>query len=196
MLRYERVMRLTNLFFKMFVVAALVVQSNMLTARSWSFNDPHDSVPDHIDDYQWQEQGVDLPSYPKEEELLELRFDHAGARFQFSIDPNSLSLGEDGVVRYTLVMRSPSGSKNVMYEGMHCTERQYKTYAWGTRKNEFRRLSKPRWQNIESSRSNWFRHDLWEHYLCGRKQSLKYTLSVPEILDAIKYHRDAVPGRR
>ena len=89
-------MQLTNLFFKTFVVAALIVQSGISTARSWSFNEPHDSIPDHVEDYQWQEQGADLPPYPKEEELLELRFDHAGARFQFSIDPNSLSLGKTG----------------------------------------------------------------------------------------------------
>jgi len=189
-------MRLTNLFFKTFMVVALIAQSGVLAARSWSFNDPHDSIPDHVEDYVWQEQGVKIPPYPKEDDLLELRFEHPGSRFQFSIDPDAISLGEDGVVRYTLVLRSSSGSKNIMYEGMHCTERQYKTYAWGTRKNQFRRLSKPRWQNIESGRGNWFRHDLWEYYLCGPKQSLKRTRSVPEILDAIKYHRDAVPGGR
>ncbi|RKP48700.1 hypothetical protein D7S86_21195 [Pararobbsia silviterrae] len=48
----------------------------------------------------------------------------------FAIDPKSVSIGTDDVIRYTVVITSPSGVRNVRYEGMRCGDGQmWKMYA-------------------------------------------------------------------
>jgi hypothetical protein len=43
---------------------------------------------------------------------------------QFMIDSESLSISSDGIVRYTLVIVSPSGAQNVSYEGNQLRDRR------------------------------------------------------------------------
>ena len=93
------------------------------------------------------------------------------------------------MVRYTLVLESNrSGNRNIMYEGMRCATREYKTLAYGTRKGQFRPLGKPKWLSVDGARSNWFRRDLWEFYLCRSNEEASQP-KVKEILDSIRYYR-------
>lgn len=55
-----------------------------------------------------------------------------GSSLTYGIDPGSLTVGEDGVVRYVMVARSSSGALNVLYQGIRCASAETKTYArWG-----------------------------------------------------------------
>jgi hypothetical protein len=45
------------------------------------------------------------------------------------VDPATLSISRDGIVRYVVVASSPSGAMNVMYEGIRCTTAQHRVYA-------------------------------------------------------------------
>lgn len=45
------------------------------------------------------------------------------------VDPASVTLGPDGVIRYVIVAQSASGALNAWYEGLRCTTAQVKTYA-------------------------------------------------------------------
>lgn len=101
-----------------------------------------------------QEIAVMLPAPPRGE-LIEF-FVSSASSFKFFIDPQSVSVGTDGVVRYTLVARSRSGAENVSYEGMHCQNVSYKVFAfgndgrWAARQSEWRRIeprSVQRWHN-------------------------------------------------
>ena len=48
----------------------------------------------------------------------------------YGVDPASIHISrKDGVVRYVVVATSPSGARNVMYEGLRCATGEYKTYA-------------------------------------------------------------------
>jgi hypothetical protein len=104
----------------------------------------------------WREGEVRVPSYPKAENLIEF-FVSAASSFRFFIDRASLSVGKDGVVRYTLVARSPSGAENVSYEGIRCRTGIYKVYArgrsdgtWSERPGDWRAIepkSVQRWHN-------------------------------------------------
>jgi hypothetical protein len=51
---------------------------------------------------------VELPPFPQDENLLPFTVS-ATTNNQFLIDGNSLSVGSDGVTRYTLVIVSPPG---------------------------------------------------------------------------------------
>lgn len=50
--------------------------------------------------------------------------------FRYYVDPASVSVGDDRIVRYVLVARSPSGVENVSFEGIRCPG-EYRVYALG-----------------------------------------------------------------
>ena len=89
-----------------------------------------DQIQGASDDQQWQEQGSQLPAYPQDGRLLELNMDTTG--FRTYIDPQSLTAGADKVVRFTSVLVSASGVWNVTYEGLHCGEKSYRRFAYGS----------------------------------------------------------------
>jgi len=47
----------------------------------------------------------------------------------FGVDPASVSLEQDNVVRYVVVATSESGSVNALYEGIRCATGDFKVYA-------------------------------------------------------------------
>lgn len=51
------------------------------------------------------------------------------SQLRFGVDPASVTLGPDGVIRYVIVAQSASGALNAWYEGLRCTTAQVKTYA-------------------------------------------------------------------
>ena len=53
----------------------------------------------------------------------------AGSQLEFGIDPATLAIGGDGIVRYVVVARSRGGAVNAMYEGLRCTTGEVRTYA-------------------------------------------------------------------
>lgn len=61
---------------------------------------------------------VVFPAVPSDG-LIEFKVS-ATTTFRFFIDPGALAVTPEGIVRYTLVARSPSGVENVSYEGMRC----------------------------------------------------------------------------
>ena len=77
----------------------------------------------------WTENKVDsLPPLPQQANLLP--FDVSGnTPLTFAVDSKSLSVGDDGVVRYTVVVKSPSGAYNVNYEGIRCDTYEWRQYA-------------------------------------------------------------------
>ena len=160
-------------------------------AAQWSFRAPHDAVPQNAEEYKWAEERVELPAYPNKEKMVRLDFDRSDRRFEFFIDPETLTVGEDGVIRYVLLLRSPSGSENLMFEGMRCTERDYKTFAFGTAEGKFRQLRSPAWKEITQTSNNWFRHDLWKKYFCYVEDDLTVKTTREGILQRL-----AIPAAR
>ena len=111
----------------------------------------------------WKELDLKLPAYPGDKGLIELQVQGTN-RFRFYIDPESLAVGPDGVVRYTLVARSPSGVANVSYEGIRCYTREYKTFAFGNDGRWSARDSE--WRRIESKSTNSWHYELRVNYFC------------------------------
>jgi hypothetical protein len=115
----------------------------------------------------WKEGNVRLPAWPKDKDLIEVRLDIPDSRFNYYIDRNSLSTGDDGVVRYTLIAESSGGARNLSYEGIRCTPRgAYRIYAYGEDR-KFRPASGgDDWRVINLSGGDPLHHELWRHYLC------------------------------
>lgn len=78
-------------------------------------------------DPDWQEVEAPRPGPVRTTGLIPL--DVPGTTMRFGVDPASVSVGEDRVVRYVVVATSPSGVINAMYEGLRCNTAQVKVYA-------------------------------------------------------------------
>lgn len=131
--------------------------------------------------------GVVLPVLPKNENLIEFWVSNSTA-FRFFIDAPSLSVDREGVVRYTLVARSPSGVANISYEGMRCAAGTYKIYAY-ERGGQWS-PAKLDWRPVEPNAIQRWHNELRFRYFCAdRRGSL---LSKEEGLDALR--RGGHPG--
>jgi hypothetical protein len=70
---------------------------------------------------QWKESAVEIPRWPEQDDLLEVSMGRAGFPFRVYTDPESLTIGDDGVVRYVLVIVSSSGAWNASFEASCAT---------------------------------------------------------------------------
>jgi hypothetical protein len=161
---------------------------NVTVAKDRPFVDEPRSMadmrPDQIKEYVWKEGDTQLPPFPEEKNLIEFQVDTPNPRFRYFIDANSLKVGEeDGVSRYSLVIRSTRGSENISFEGMHCEEKEYKTYAFGTTRGEWRQTRNPKWAKVRQSGYVRYRWTLWESYLCAPSGARQ----PDEVIQAIKY---------
>jgi hypothetical protein len=114
---------------------------------------------------EWKEDEVTLPSYPEEANLLP--FDIFGPTDKtYYVDTQSLSIGADGVVRYTVLARLPTGMENMAYEGIRCEAREWKPYAYGQRDRTWAHSREAKWRPVARQSVDDFRFTLYRSYLC------------------------------
>lgn len=70
---------------------------------------------------------------------------------EVGIDPATISVGTDGVVRYVVVMRNASGSTAAAFEGLRCTTDEVKTYARFGTAGHWVAVKEPEWKPINSN---------------------------------------------
>ncbi len=79
-------------------------------------------------DAEWKEGTVPAP--PDFSSARLASFDvSVHSELRYGLIPDSLQVGDDGVVRYVIVAQSRSGAVNVLYEGVRCNTREMRTYA-------------------------------------------------------------------
>ena len=98
---------------------------------------------------EWKEVEVQLPAFPKPERRLPFRV--TPSNFDFYIDADSLSIGSDGVVRFTLTARSASGVENITFDGIRCNSRERRTYAFGRSDKTWAKARNNAWSFFESA---------------------------------------------
>ena len=132
----------------------------------------------------WAELEVKLPPFPKTENLI--AFDVSGASSnRFYIDTQSIAIGRDGVVSYTLVIKSSGGGENISYEGIRCETREQKFYAFGRRDGTWSKARSSEWRYIEYKDINRQHGVLFADYFCpNRKKPVK---SPKDAIDRFKY---------
>lgn len=107
-----------------------------------------------------------MPEYPQEANLVEFEVS-AASSFRFFIDAASLSIGVDGVVRYTLLARSASGVQTVTYEGIRCSAAVHRIYALGRpTERSWSRSRVTDWKPIQPKSMNRQVQALWQEYFC------------------------------
>ena len=127
-------------------------------------------APDPFEDdtKTWQEIAVTLPAPPAAANML--GFDtSAPTGLLFAIDGKTLAVGADGVVRYTLVVTSSSGVKNISYEGIRCDTYEHKLYALGHDDGTWSQARRSEWARISNAGANRAQAALAKDYLCSGK---------------------------
>jgi hypothetical protein len=70
---------------------------------------------------------------------------------EVSVDPESISVGADGVVHYVVVMRSKSGGLQASFEGIRCATDEVKTYAYFGGSLQWSMVARPQWRGIHDN---------------------------------------------
>jgi hypothetical protein len=118
----------------------------------------------------WVENKVDeLPALPQSGDLLPFNVSQ-NTPLQFAVDAKSVSVGSDGVVRYTVVVTSPSGAHNVNYEGIRCDTYEWRLYAALNADHDgWDRTVANDWRRIENGNLNAYQASLYQDYFCANK---------------------------
>ena len=101
------------------------------------------------------------------------------------VDPDSIAVGDDGVVRYVMVMTNASGNAAAVYEGLRCLNDEVKTYARFGSSGQWVPVNTPQWKSIQDNAPS--RHA----FAFARQGGCKNHLapSKQEILAALKMVR-------
>ncbi|SBT03668.1 conserved exported hypothetical protein [Candidatus Accumulibacter aalborgensis] len=118
-----------------------------------------------VDEKPWQEIAAQLPPFPQPENLIPF-FVSSASDNKFMIDGESLSVAADGVVRFTVVIISPSGARNVSYEGMRCATGERRLYALGRSDETWSKARNDQWTRIGENSLNRHHAALYKDYFC------------------------------
>jgi hypothetical protein len=118
----------------------------------------------------WKESAIALPPYPEDRDLLPVAMNITDT-LKIYIDGKSISRAPDLVVRFALIVESPSGARSVFYDGYRCDTRQYKTYAIGASQHTWSPVANPQWQTVPRSEINAFRDVIYRRYICDGQKS-------------------------
>ena len=138
-------------------------------------------VPSESEGRPRDEQKPQLPPFPKEEDLVRIQIDGA-LSFDFFVDLESVSVGRDGVVRYTLVARSVGGATNIAYEGIMCRGRERKLYAFGRADKTWSAARNPQWASISDLPVNRLQAALHDWFFCPARIIVRDTEEARRLL--------------
>lgn len=134
-------------------------------------------------DKPWVEQLTQLPTYPDTRNLL--AFDAGSATSnQYLVDTTSIKIGEDGVIRFTLVIKSSAGAMNVSYEGLRCATSERKLYALGRDDKTWAQPRISEWQELDFVRQFYAQRELAKNIFCPHQQIVSNTEEAVQALKA------------
>lgn len=137
----------------------------------------------------WTELNPDLPAPPEDNQLVEFYVSPVTS-FHFALDQKSISIGSDGVVRFTLVATSSSGVRNARFEGLRCESNEFKIYAVARPDGQWERTREPAWKHIAESGNNREEAALAKDAICANG----IAFSVADILRHLKLSvRGSIP---
>lgn len=146
-----------NLSVLLLCLPALVIQA---AHAEWG-----ETERDFEQDKPWVEVAAQLPAYPKTENLLPFTVSSA-THHQHFIDSASISVSEDKVIRYTVVIETAGGAKNVSFEGVRCESGERRLYAYGHPDGTWSKARNAGWEDIKFRSLLSYQKALYEDYFC------------------------------
>ena len=104
----------------------------------------------------------------------------------FGVDPATLAISKDGIVRYVIVASNASGAMNAMYEGIRCATGEFKTYARSTTVGKWNAVQDPQWRSMYDNMPSRHALVLARQGVCNGRAPAS---SVEAIVRKLKYPR-------
>jgi hypothetical protein len=98
-------------------------------------------------DPDWKEAEAPTPPSFSSTQLLPVEMPNY-VSLTFGVDPATLTITSDGIVRYVMVAVNASGSVNAMFEGIRCATGEVKTYARSNATRVWTNVKDPQWRNL------------------------------------------------
>lgn len=110
-----------------------------------------------------------LPPLPQDANLIPFSVNGTG-NLTFAVDSKSVSVGKDNVVRFTVVISSTTGARNVNFEGLRCDAFERKIYAtlpigakeWEVNRGDMR----DSWMRMQTGARNAYAATLATDFFC------------------------------
>jgi len=112
------------------------------------------------------EQDLPPPVAPREDDLREITLRNLTDN-RVALDRTTLNVGADEIVRYTLVVTSPQGVRNVSFEGIRCDPSEWKLLALGRPDGTWGVPRDQEWRKVVNQGYNAIRFTLAKDYFCG-----------------------------
>lgn len=110
-----------------------------------------------VDNPDWKE--TEAPAPPKFDAKQRVPIDMPHyVSMKFGVDPATLAITPDGIVRYVMVAVSPSGAVNAFYEGIRCATGEVKSYARANASGVWTIVKEPEWRGLNDNQPS--RHAL------------------------------------
>ncbi|MBX3586494.1 MAG: CNP1-like family protein [Ramlibacter sp.] len=101
-------------------------------------------------DPDWKE--LDAPPPPAFDVARLVPFDvNIGSQLKFGVDPATIQIGSDGIVRYVIVAQSSSGVINAMYEALRCGTGEVRTLARYNASGGWSAADRAEWRSLWAS---------------------------------------------
>ncbi len=105
---------------------------------------------DPATDPDWKESEVPAPPAFSHAHVLPLDMPRY-VTLRFGVDPATLAITPEGIVRYVVVAVNASGSVSAMYEGIRCATGQVKTYARASASGSWSAVPEPQWTDLNGT---------------------------------------------
>lgn len=134
------------------------------------------------DDPDWKETEVPAPPKFDPNQRVAIDMPHY-VSMKFGIDPATLAITPDGIVRYVMVAVSPSGAVNAFYEGIRCATGEVKSYARTNTSGVWTLVKEPEWRGLNDKQPSKHALALARQGACEGNTSAS---SVADILRKLK----------
>lgn len=138
-----------------------------------------------VEDPDWKEIDVPTPPSFNRDKLIPVTMPPY-VTLRFGVDPATLTITDDGVIRYVMVAQSlgGSGTFSAMYEGIRCAAGEFKTYARFNASGQWASVSNPQWRPLNDNNTSKHALALARQGACdGRSARAR---SVQSIVSALK----------
>lgn len=138
-----------------------------------------------VEDPDWKEVDVPTPPSFNRDKLIPVTMPPY-VTLRFGVDPATLTITDDGVIRYVMVAQSlgGSGTFSAMYEGIRCAAGEFKTYARFNASGQWASVSNPQWRPLNDNNTSKHALALARQGACdGRSARAR---SVQSIVSALK----------
>ena len=98
----------------------------------------------------WQESEAPAPPAFSSKQLIPIEMPKYVA-MRLGVDPATLSITPDGLVRYVVLAINANGSVSAMYEGIRCASAEVKTYARSSGSGPWSPVPDPQWRKLNDN---------------------------------------------